>query len=251
MANNDVPPTSKGLAAARWLIGAKERYHSSRRLNRKAPTLKEAATLFKCGKTQIGVHMKALQTTGIAGFSERGTGRPRCLLPSEETAIDAYAVWLIKTGSFASKDLLEDAANRLRARRVPPLPPVSKHWWPQWKKDHPEFESTYYRPVEANRLSAEEQIENVTKFFDKYEAAVKEYNITGSACWNMDECGCRLAMISGKFQILCIKKMKKKKVCQFSPSIIATLLIIIDTAGCTRSSQSRVYDLDRICKRTW
>ena len=53
MANNDVPPTSKGLAAARWLIGAKERYRSSRRLNRKAPTLKEAATVRTTWRTGL------------------------------------------------------------------------------------------------------------------------------------------------------------------------------------------------------
>ena len=45
-----------------------------------------------------------------------------------DTALEGYVYWLIESGSLASKDLLQDTANRLQARRDPPCPPVSKNW---------------------------------------------------------------------------------------------------------------------------
>ena len=95
---------------------AQSRARHLRRYTAKAPSIRDAATLFKCGKSQVGSHLKSLKETGQPAYSHRGVGRPRALLPSEDAALDAYAHWLIDTGSFASRDLLEDAANRLRER---------------------------------------------------------------------------------------------------------------------------------------
>lgn len=121
----------------------------------KPPTIRHAASLFKTVKTQVGAHVRSLRTTGLPATSWRSVGRPRSLDDHEDSALEAFAQWLIESGSLAAKDLLEAAANRLCARRAIPLSPVCHYWYSQWKKDHPWFVATKFKLVEAKRLSAE------------------------------------------------------------------------------------------------
>ena len=74
-------------------------------------------------------YLKAFKETSMPAFSIRNAGRLRTLRPDEELALEVYAYWLIETGCpLVARDLIEDAANRLRARYMPPEGPVSKKW---------------------------------------------------------------------------------------------------------------------------
>ena len=224
---------SNSVRAARWLLAAQDRHRarvarvsrSSRLRNAttlKEPSIRDAAKRFKCGKSQLAKHLKALRETGSPDLSLRWVGRPRALRDDEDAALEAYASWLVQSGyvSLATRDLMEDAANRLRARRIPPEGPVSRAWWPRWRRDHPWFRTTAYRPVETARLSVEESIAIFDQFYDKLEDAVETYRITASACWNADEMGCRIAMLSGKVKILAIRMEKNKQVCQWLTCVL-------------------------------
>lgn len=75
-------PTS--VRAARWLVAAQARYRARAERggargagDRKEPTIREAARLFKCGKSQIGRHVKSLRERGVPDVSHRPPGRPR------------------------------------------------------------------------------------------------------------------------------------------------------------------------------
>ena len=80
------------------------------------------------------------------------------------------------------------------------------------EKDRSWLTASIIKPVEAKRISAEQRLDSIAKFFDLLEKAVTDYNIIPSGCWNADEMGCRLAMVSGKLEILAIKTKKKKQV---------------------------------------
>lgn len=210
----------KSVRAARWLKSAQDRFdchgvRPSRFISKKAkrPSVRDAAKLFKTGKTQISLHLKALRDTKAPAISQRGVGRPTSLTPEEDDALEIYANWLVRSGSLCAKDLLEGAANLLRARRSPPVGPVCEKWYSRWKENHPWFQpQKSFKPVDVDRMSAQQQIAFVEEFFEKYEAALIEYNIIPSGCWNADEMGCIMAMLSGKFEILTFKLEKKMKV---------------------------------------
>jgi hypothetical protein len=150
------------VRAAKWLLAAQNRYQLTRttRLQTDAHlkmlTIRYAAELFRVGKTQIGLNLKALKETGSPTTSNKNARRPRSLSDDEDAALEAYTYWLIRSGSLTSCDLIEDAANRLYARRTPPTPPVKDHWWLRWKADYPWYKSTYGKVVEAVRLLAEQ-----------------------------------------------------------------------------------------------
>ena len=229
MPNEDVIPESRSVTAARWLIRVqglyyvrmeRQRFTTSRIIRR--PTVRDAAKLYRVGHSQVAVHNKALLKTGQPGFSQRTVGRPTTLTEGEDKALCAYATWLYESGSFAARDLIEDAANRMRARRLPPASPVCKNWWSRWKKDHPWFSSSHFKPVEAKRLSAEQRIQYIEQFYDKLEYGVETYNIILTSCWNADEMGARLAKLEGRgLEILQVKTEKKRDV------VVLTLILLI------------------------
>lgn len=202
---------SAPIRAARWLLASEARVTRG-----KKPSIRDAARRFGAAKSAIARHIKALRTSNLPALSHRGVGRPRCLTDAEDAALEAYALWLIQSGSLASRDVIQNGANLLRARRDPPAQPVGKDWWLGWKRDHPWYRSTYSKPVESSRLSAAQQIECLGSFFDKLEKAVEEYDIRSSACWNADEVGIIMAKLAGKFEVLVVKKERNLPVCLFT-----------------------------------
>ncbi|KAK1830390.1 hypothetical protein QBC39DRAFT_261118, partial [Podospora conica] len=92
-------------------------------------SIRYTASLFKVGKTQVGAYFKSLRDRGVPVYGTKVMGRLIAVSAAEDAALEVYALWLIKSGSFTAKDLLESAANRLRSRRDPPAPPVSEHWF--------------------------------------------------------------------------------------------------------------------------
>lgn len=144
------------LRAAKWLLAAQERHQRARGASSgPMPSIRSAAKLFGVEKTIVGRHVKALKDGLPSAYSTRGSGRPPTLNDDEEAELEAYARRIIESGSRASKALIHDEANRLRARRDPRLPAVGDRWWRRWKADHPWFiESPSYKPLDTTRLSA-------------------------------------------------------------------------------------------------
>ncbi|KAL8321836.1 hypothetical protein RB593_004087 [Gaeumannomyces tritici] len=107
-------------------------------------------------------HYRSLKETGSPAVSPLSKGRPRCLTDAEDTALVAYIVELEKAGVFASIPMIVAGANKLRAMRRPPAPPVNKNWFTRWKKDHGELRTTATDPMEVSRLSWEAQSEETS-----------------------------------------------------------------------------------------
>ena len=187
IAKDDVIEEPVSVRAARWLLQAQGRYRALRTrsatptaISGCEPSVRHAARLFKTGKTQVGAHYKSLKERGVPAGGAHSVGRPRSLDDEEDRAIDGYVQWLINSGSFAGKDLVEHAANQLRSRRG--LGPVSKNWYQRWKGDRSWLTASTIKPVEAKRMSAEQRYESTAKFFTLLEKAMSEYNIISSSC---------------------------------------------------------------------
>lgn len=244
---------SAALKAAKWLIHAEIRWLSKRdaaRGNTVKPSIRQAAERFHTTKSRVGAHYKALRETGLPAWSPLEAKRPRALRDDEDEALVAYAKWLAESGSLASRDILEDAANLLRARRNRPAPPVSRRWWSRWKEAHSNvFRATLFKPMEAARMSAEQRLDDINAFYDKLSDAVETYNIPISGCWNADEMGCMLAMVSGRLQILVIQAGHRDKVTLLaSPHQDNANYGILLASGCGYEQQG-VYDPHRMWER--
>lgn len=71
---------SASVRAARWLFAAQARFQRDQARgdgDAKMPTVRDAARMFKTGKSNVGRHLKALKETGVPKISPRPAGRPR------------------------------------------------------------------------------------------------------------------------------------------------------------------------------
>lgn len=202
-------PPSKAEQAARWLLCENQQLsqlHERGRTRRdkkvKLLTVRDAAAKFNVAKSHVGRQYKAIRETGLSVPCSGPVGRPPSLTSAEDYALEAYAHFLIVTGLLCMKETMVAAANLLRSRRKVPAGPVRHQWWSTWLKDHPWFATRRLKPVEVERLSQEEQAENVVKFFDKVEALHDEYPLDGSSVWNSDECGARIGVLAHQVKIL-------------------------------------------------
>ncbi|KAL8330457.1 hypothetical protein RB593_001462 [Gaeumannomyces tritici] len=163
-------------------------------------------------------HYRSLKETGSLVVSPLSKGRPRCLTDAEDTALVAYIVELEKAGVFASIPMIVAGANKLRAMRRPPAPPVNKNWFTRWKKDHGELRTTATDPMEVSRLSWEAQSEETSAWYRRANEMAVAQEITASACWNADEMGARLGCRDGRIKVVIVAKKRHKKPTTLDPA---------------------------------
>ncbi|KAL8296462.1 hypothetical protein RB597_005852 [Gaeumannomyces tritici] len=163
-------------------------------------------------------HYRSLKETGSPAVSPLSKGRPRCLTDAEDTALVAYIVELEKAGVFASIPMIVAGANKLRAMRRPPAPPVNKNWFTRWKKDHGELRTTATDPMEVSRLSWEAQSEETSAWYRRANEMAVAQEITASACWNADEMGARLGCRDGRIKVVIVAKKRHKKPTTLDPA---------------------------------
>lgn len=73
----------------------------------------------------------------------------------------AYVMWARRTGHPVTCQLIEEAANVLRAKRKPPAPPVGNGWYRKFMTTYPQLENPQLEtPQPENPQPSNPQLEN-------------------------------------------------------------------------------------------
>src|SRR5579859_37208 len=87
-------------------------------------------------------------------------------------------------------------------------PPLGKHWVTRFIKRHPQLKTVLGKTIEASRLR-ETSSEILNKWFDVYEATVKEHNIQPQNIYNMDETGFSIGTLQ-HCKVIINKEMRRQ-----------------------------------------
>ncbi|KAG5998053.1 hypothetical protein E4U52_001888 [Claviceps spartinae] len=124
-------------------------------------TIRKAAATYKTSTTAIFRHLKSMKLCGKPAQSIRSAGRPKNLYDSEEVAVMAYVMWARRRGHPVTCQLIEEAANVLRAKRKPPAPPVGHGWYRKFMTTYPQLENPQLKtPQPENPQPGNSQLEN-------------------------------------------------------------------------------------------
>ncbi|KAL6411772.1 hypothetical protein AUP68_04149 [Ilyonectria robusta] len=192
-----------GQRAAREIL--RQRAINARLRVRKNPlSLRAAASIYEVSISEVHRQLKKLESNSFD--ISRPRGRPMLLTPAEGDAIAAYVWWMERAGFPASKPQVKAAANSFRLQRDPESTPVSKAWYPQFCKDHPELCGSFLKAVEKSRkLFESTDISNITTFFKELKDLIKTKRIGASEFWNKDEAGLRIGCLRETVQVLVVR----------------------------------------------
>ena len=167
------------------------------------------------GGSSFTVHrqVKALLTTGSPRVNLHA-GRPTALTHGEEDALIAYCIFLQKGNFPALIEMVQGAANCLRASRNPPAPALHDRWAQRWLKSHPNIlEVNKFKAVDVKRRIFEVNEGAVNAYFDHLEREIQEFNILVPDMWNADEAGVQIGVLaSGTVKVIVLKENVKRKV---------------------------------------
>lgn len=203
-------PTSEvnpAVKAARDILIAQSR--PQRSTKEKPLSVRAAAAKYKTSKTAVARHLKSMKLLGKADYSDKGRGRPKNLDGSEARAVIAYINWLERAGIPASHEFVEEAANKLRASRTPPAPPVGESWYTRFLADHPELLERRRNIGVSGRESP--GFERLEEFYTNLARLVKNCDLTASQIFNADECGLRFGPVRERFEMAIVKKKRDKR----------------------------------------
>ncbi|KAG5765835.1 hypothetical protein H9Q72_006087, partial [Fusarium xylarioides] len=178
------------VMAARAIMISQARYRNTKE---KPLTIRAAAERYGASKTSIGCHLQSMKLLGKPAFSDNSVGRPRNLDEAEERAVVAYIVWLERAGFPCNQQLIEAAANDLRASRTPPEGPVGDSWYRRFLRDNPQLQKKkLVRAFDRDRAGFEAgDISNLEQFYTDLGVVAEEREIEASQIFNADECGIR------------------------------------------------------------
>lgn len=229
---NTKPKPNAGLLAAQHILTSRSR---ARTRHQKPVSIREAAALFNVAKSHVQRHLKALETTGQPFSRPGNNGRPRNLTDSDETAIIAYIQWLQQCGFPADPRHVEEAANLIRARQFPPLPPVGKSWYSRFVERHEELQRrSRIKVVDRQRHGFEAaDPAHLEGFFAKLQDIYQDRKLGPSDCWNVDECGMQFALIRERLEVLVVKTTKSiaPEVTGFANRESCTVIAAVNAVG--------------------
>ncbi|RYC78418.1 hypothetical protein BFJ63_vAg18707, partial [Fusarium oxysporum f. sp. narcissi] len=221
------------VAAARAILLSQRRNRNTK--ESKPLTVRNAAERFKTSKSAVGRHLKSMKLYGKPDFSDNSRGRPRNLDEAEEKAVIAYIMWLERSGFPCNQQLIEEAANELRASRTPPAAPVGDGWYRRFLQDNPQLQKKkLVRAFDRERAGFEAgDIADLEQFYANLGVVVEERDIEASQMFNADECGIRIGALRERLEVIIIKKMlnAKHEVVSFSNRESTTMLGCANAAG--------------------
>ncbi|RKK08211.1 hypothetical protein BFJ65_g16871 [Fusarium oxysporum f. sp. cepae] len=214
------------VAAAHAILLSQRRNRNTK--ESKPLTVRDAAERFKTSKSAVGRHLKSMKLYGKPDFSDNSRGRPRNLDEAEEKAVIAYIMWLERSGFPCNQQLIEEAANELRASRTPPAAPVRDGWYRRFLQDNPQLQKKkLVRAFDRERAGFEAgAIADLEQFYANLGVVVEERDIEASQMFNADECGIRIGALRERLEVIIIKKMlnAKHEVVSFSNRESTTML---------------------------
>ncbi|EGU77976.1 hypothetical protein FOXB_11511 [Fusarium oxysporum f. sp. conglutinans Fo5176] len=221
------------VAAARAILLSQRRNRNTK--ESKPLTVRNAAERFKTSKSAVGRHLKSMKLYGKPDFSDNSRGRPRNLDEAEEKAVIAYIMWLERSGFPCNQQLIEEAANELRASRTPPAAPVGDGWYRRFLQDNPQLQKKkLVRAFDRERAGFEAgDIADLEQFYANLGVVVEERDIEASQMFNADECGIRIGALRERLEVIIIKKMlnAKHEDVSFSNRESTTMLGCANAAG--------------------
>ncbi|KAK2670199.1 hypothetical protein RAB80_014390 [Fusarium oxysporum f. sp. vasinfectum] len=153
-------------------------------------------------------------------------------------AVIAYIMWLERSGFPCNQQLIEEAANELRASRTPPAAPVGDGWYRRFLQDNPQLQKKkLVRAFDRERAGFEAgDIADLEQFYANLGVVVEERDIEASQMFNADECGIRIGALRERLEVIIIKKMlnAKHEVVSFSNRESTTMLGCANAAGYAR-----------------
>jgi hypothetical protein len=150
------------------------------------------------GGSSFAVHrqVKALLTTGSPRVSLQA-GRPTALTHREEEALIAYCIFSQKGNFPALIEMVQVAANCLRACRNPPAPALHDRRAQRWLEGHPNIlEVIKFKAVDVKQRIFEVNEGAVNAYFDHLEREIQELNILVPDMWNADEAGVQIGVLA-------------------------------------------------------
>ncbi|RKK61040.1 hypothetical protein BFJ69_g17166 [Fusarium oxysporum] len=220
------------VAAARAILISQSRHRNTKE---KPLTIRAAAERYDASKSAIGRHLKSMKLFRKPAFSDNSVGRPRNLDEAEERAMIAYIVWLERAGFPCNQLLIEEAANKLRASRTPPAPPVGEGWYRRFLADNPQLQKKkLVRAFDRERAGFEAgDIADLEEFYTNLGVVVEERNIEASQMFNADECGIRIGSLRERLEVSIVKKMlnAQHEVVAFTNRESSTMLGCANAAG--------------------
>ncbi|KAL9561187.1 hypothetical protein ACKAV7_014542 [Fusarium commune] len=221
------------VAAARAILLSHRRNRNTKET--KPLTVRDAAERFKTSKSAVGRHLKSMKLYGKPDFSDNSRGRPRNLDEAEEKAVIAYIMWLERSGFPCNQQLIEEAANELRASRTPPAAPVGDGRYRRFLQDNPQLQKKkLVRAFDRERAGFEAgDIADLEQFYANLGVVVEERDIEASQMFNADECGIRIGALRERLEVIIVKKMlnAKHEVVSFSNRESTTMLGCANAAG--------------------
>lgn len=209
MISADTIKQIQGKKAARAILDSRARKSSLRGIT-KTLSCRQASRIYDVSTSEVFRQLKNLESG--SSDTPRPQGRPRALTHTEDDAIAAYVMWMERAGFPASKLQVEEAANSFRLQRDPESSPLSRAWYPQFRKDHPELRSTFLKAVEKSRKSFESSdIADITTFYKELEDLIKIHRIGASEIWNEDEAGIRLGCLRETLQVLVMRTTRASR----------------------------------------
>jgi hypothetical protein len=133
----------------------------------------------------------------IAGQKSRSTRQQsnKLFTDDQESAITTWIQHLDNIGASPTVDLVRNCANSILQRMNPnqqPSPTVGPNWPYRFISRLPnEYKRIKQKPVDPNRIKSED-IGVVQTWFDRLEIQLKQYKISPSNLYNMDETGFRI-----------------------------------------------------------
>ncbi|KAM0347375.1 hypothetical protein ACHAPU_004895 [Fusarium lateritium] len=140
-------PSTPNIKAAQAVVSSRQRVQKG--LSRDASnstssplSLREAEARYPGSKRmtidRIVKKLEAAKTLNFDEVAETRLGRPKQLTDEDEEGVLAFVMWRKRSGEPASKQEVEEAANKLRRHRDPDAEPVGRMWYRRFRDAHPE-----------------------------------------------------------------------------------------------------------------
>ncbi|RKF76185.1 hypothetical protein GcM3_080005, partial [Golovinomyces cichoracearum] len=147
----------------------------------------------KAGLACGGISHTTIKANKRARIGQSG-GTNKKLSDEQEAALCLYCDRCLYLGTNPKKKYIRLAANSI-LRAAGSTEKVGRDWTSRFIKRHSQYKFKQSRSISAARKRATQK-EEIIKYFERFEATMKEYNIDIRNLWNFDETGFRIGVFN-------------------------------------------------------
>lgn len=160
-------------------------------LTRKFTSIRSCARHFGVPYTTLQNRIKAK----VKSLPKRRSRHAK-LTDAQDEVLLRYIRRLVSWSHSPRLETIRNFANTLLAQGLrdgATAPLVGNHWPARWLERHPEFSIALSKPMESVRLVRYSRCE-LERFYNNFEALVRDYGIPSEDMYNMDETGVRMGV---------------------------------------------------------